>query len=149
MQPNRQQHDIETALKHSLGDAGKPQVLPELPNMQINIATYTSEGPSYNRFELLAAAITGVLLQGGLIIIAGATSFYPHIRAALGASIEPYGFPCYAAGSLLLSMGIAVCSLAIEQSTEEHELSKTAETASPRLIFLQKKQRVQVSTTVP
>ncbi len=133
------------------------------PNIQLNVSSNTSESPFKKRFELFLAGLAAVILQCGLIVIAAVTMFYEGARNAIGGA-EVYGFPCYTIGSVLLSIGMAICSLAIEQSTGEREWKRSKNVTKsnqgeneqrqgesnerPQLIFLQPGQRVQVSIMI-
>ncbi|KAJ4401067.1 hypothetical protein N0V91_008208 [Didymella pomorum] len=76
---------------------------------------------------------------------------------------KSYGYPCYIAGSVLLSLGIAVCSLAVERNTVEYDwkvltkrkagdesapgnssvsMAQARKATSPRLLWLQQSQEV-------
>jgi hypothetical protein len=115
------------------------------------------------RHELFLAAVFAVALQLGLIAIAVVTVLHGPTRASLS---EPkvYGVPCYVAGSFLLSLGMGICSLAIEQSsvefswttevekekpTSSHNESKRGLDVCPRLIWLQQGQTVNDQTFEP
>lgn len=129
------------------------------------------------KHEILLVALTAVILQMGVIGIAAVTAFQPATRDALGTQLKAYGFPSYVAGSVCLCIGMAICSLCIEKSTTEFSwnirfpnktrMGQNNSTNSnpnnqrakdktrsrincadyPRLIFLQKGQKVQVSIT--
>ena len=122
---------------------------PEPPNIQLNISKNQSEPPFKEELEMLVAVSIAVTIQCGLICIAAITVFHQGVRNAIGVQAEVFGFPCYAAGSVLLSVGIAICSVAIGQSTGEHEWINEDEHdkpgGSPQLMFLQQGQSVQVS----
>jgi hypothetical protein len=97
-----------------------------------------------------------------LIAIAVVTVFHGPTRASLS---EPkaYGVPCYVTGSFLLSLGMGICSLAIEQSsvefswttevgkkpTSSHNESSRDLDVCPRLIWLQRGQTVNDQTFEP
>lgn len=114
-------------------------------NIQLNISTRESGR------EIYVAGLFAVTLQCGLICIAAITVFHPGVKTTIGVEAEVYGFPCYVAGSVLLSAGIAFCSLAIEQTTEERAWEMCDKRTNvgdyPKLVFLQQDQRVQVSET--
>ncbi|KAK3330422.1 hypothetical protein B0H66DRAFT_527778 [Apodospora peruviana] len=113
------------------------------------------------RHELFLAAVVAVIIQTGLIVIAVVTVHHPNIAAILGSTNKPWELPCYIAGSVLVSLGMGICSLAVERNTVEHswkvpkrvstvgepEVGSTAWSnaelkASPRLLWLQQNQIV-------
>lgn len=122
---------------------------PGLLNIQLNMSNGETEWPFRNGLELFIAGLFAIALQSGLICVAAITVFHQGVKTAIGVEAETYGVPCYVAGSVLLSMGIALCSLAIEQTTNEREWEishkQTNREAYPQLLFLQRDQRVQVS----
>ncbi|KAK7420800.1 hypothetical protein QQX98_002604 [Neonectria punicea] len=91
------------------------------PNLQLNLSSDHFEG-SWMRtgHELGLAFLTAVALQTGLITTAVMTVYHQPTRALIGSEPKVYGFPCYIAGSVLLSLGMATCSCAVEKSTIEH-----------------------------
>jgi hypothetical protein len=110
------------------------------PNLHLNATTERASGTG-RRVELLSAVIASLILQVGLLVIAGTT-------ATLVSKYEPkpWGLPCYLTGSILLVMGMLACSVAIERSTEEYtwQLSKKDSRDSDqfRLFWVQRTQRV-------
>jgi hypothetical protein len=89
--------------------------------------------------------------------------YHPRTRQAIGFEPKSYGYPCYIAGSVLLSLGIAVCSLAVERNTVEYDwkvltkrkagdesapgnssvsMAQARKATSPRLLWLQQSQEV-------
>ncbi|KAM6516371.1 hypothetical protein FALCPG4_014555 [Fusarium falciforme] len=101
------------------------------------------------RHELILAAIAAVLLQTGLIVIAATIAYRLNTGSSSLFQTKAYGFPCYAAGSLLLSIGTGLCSFIVEQSTIEctwkavngKEARPNREEA-PRLVWIQRYQTV-------
>lgn len=73
------------------------------------------------RYELLLATVVAVLLQASLIAIATVTVYHLPTKNAIGVEPKSYGFPSYIVGSILLSMGIGLCSLIVERNTVESE----------------------------
>ena len=60
-----------------------------------------------------------MVLQLSLLAIAALTVYHDPTRVSIGYDIQPYGFPCYIGGSVLLFVGVSICSVAIESSTIE------------------------------
>lgn len=90
-------------------------------------------------------AFVAVLLQVGLVVLAAATVYYKPLRKSIPYDSQSYGFPCYAAGTALLCVGMGICSYAVERNSIEMEWTvRGAEDAEslPRLLFLQKEQSV-------
>ncbi|KAI5861397.1 hypothetical protein GGS23DRAFT_149096 [Durotheca rogersii] len=97
-----------------------PTSYPDPPNIQINLVSGNfGRKLWFEQAELIGASLVAVTIQLGLIAIAAITVFHPEVRSAIGTDPEAYGFSSYAAGSILLSLGIGLCSCSIEQSTTE------------------------------
>ncbi|RMJ01462.1 hypothetical protein CDV36_015794, partial [Fusarium kuroshium] len=88
------------------------------PNLQLNLSTGHSSR-SRKTAELSSASITAVVLQLSLLAIAAVVAYHGRTSRAVGFGNNPYAFPCYAIGSALLCAGMAICSAAIESSTDE------------------------------
>ncbi|UPL02498.1 hypothetical protein LCI18_013432 [Fusarium solani-melongenae] len=126
------------------------------PNLQLNLSSdHFDQNTLKKRHELILAAIAAVLLQTGLIVIAAATAYHLNPGSSSLFEIKVYGFPCYAAGSLLLSIGTGLCSFIVEHSTIEHSWeavngsgAKTngekaePQKNAPRLVWIQRYQTV-------
>lgn len=117
------------------------------PNLQLNLTPDHADDRQHNRriVELYAVAIVAVLLQTGLIILAAATVYYAPLRRHIRYDSQAYGFPCYAAGTALLCLGMGICSYAVERNSVEVEWTagETADAGSlPRLLFLQQEHSV-------
>lgn len=117
------------------------------PNLQLNLSSdHVNEHQYRKRIELFLAAIVAVFIQAGLIALVAATVLYPPLRKRIGFEPKIYGLPCYIGGSMLLSLGVGVCSYAVERNTTElaWTIPKDNEDrhSYPNLIFLQKHQTV-------
>jgi hypothetical protein len=144
--------------------AGAREVFQNPPNIQLNISSdHFSTRKLKKGHEILITAIIGIILQTGLIAIAAVIAFHvsPKSKDSIMKS-KVYGFPTYAGGSLLLSLGTGLCSLIIEHTTNEYswnvrnvEKDNAAITEensrkvrnikkefAPRLLWLQQKQSV-------
>ncbi|KAJ8108493.1 hypothetical protein OPT61_g8136 [Boeremia exigua] len=90
------------------------------PNLQLGLASdqFQQNYPTRGQ-ETLIAALIAVLLQSSLLAIATVTVYHAPTRQAIASEPQIYGYPCYLMGSVLLSMGIAICSLVVERSTIE------------------------------
>lgn len=100
------------------------------PNLQLNLSTGQSSRAKKTA-ELFAASITAVALQLSLVAIAAVVSFHVGTSTAIGYENNLYGFLCYAAGSALLCAGMAMCSAAIESSTDEFVWTRSTENNTP------------------
>jgi hypothetical protein len=123
------------------------------PNLQLNLAsTHTDDSWNQKRIELIVTAILAIIIQSGLIVLAATSVTYPPLRRSIRFEAKVYGLPCYIAGSVLLSIGIGICSYAVERNTVEYawtlpKSSKDWKRAGnggrrPNLVFLQKRQTV-------
>ncbi|KAH0553022.1 hypothetical protein GP486_006781 [Trichoglossum hirsutum] len=114
----------------------------EAPNISLNLHGETVI------LELASYALFGVVLQVGVLVFAGFATYHPYLKTKLGGQRATVGFPLQAAGTILLVAGMALCSLAVEQSTEEKRwiASSSATKANsssskdrPRMLWLQKR----------
>ncbi|RTE82800.1 hypothetical protein BHE90_002705 [Fusarium euwallaceae] len=144
-------------------ESGHPRLPPEAepafsgpPNLQLNLSSdHFDQNTLKKRHELVLAAVAAVLLQAGLIVVAATTAYHLKPGSSSLFEIKVYGFPCYAVGSVLLSIGTGICSFIVEHSTIEHsweavnragpktdgEKAKPQHNA-PRLIWVQRYQTV-------
>ncbi|EEU34422.1 uncharacterized protein NECHADRAFT_102067 [Fusarium vanettenii 77-13-4] len=117
----------------------EPEPLP--PNMQLNLVPDFSK----QKEELRMAVAVAIIVQLGLLVLAGVVVFYGPLKDTKNFERKSYGFSCYLIGSLLLSTGIAFCSIAVGNSTDEDVWkARDSDTtkALPRLIWLQCRQSV-------
>lgn len=91
------------------------------PNLQLGLSSgqFPEHFPKKGH-ETFIAAVVAVSIQLSLIAIATITVYHTRTRQSIGTEPQTYGYPCYITGSILLSMGVAICSVAVERSTEEH-----------------------------
>lgn len=100
-------------------------------NMQLNYSSDHIQRYRYaQRIELVAVGIIAFMIQAGLLVLASATVVYHPLRDSIGFDTKPYGLPCYFAGTVLLSLGVGICSYAVERNTIE--LSWTVSNKSQR-----------------
>ncbi|KAJ3540951.1 hypothetical protein NM208_g4824 [Fusarium decemcellulare] len=117
------------------------------PNLQLNLSSdHFDQGWLKKRHELFLAAVAATIIQTALIAIAAVTAFYLSPNSSNFLESKVYGFPCYVAGTVLLSLGVGACSFIVERSTTEHSWdvlpgSETKDRA-PRLLWLQQNQTV-------
>ncbi|KAH4204597.1 hypothetical protein HBI25_219440 [Parastagonospora nodorum] len=134
------------------------------PNLQLGLSTdQFGTGFFKKRHEIFIAAVAAVLLQASLIAVATITVYHERTRRAISFEPKSYGYSCYITGSILLSIGVGVCSLAVERNTVEYDwrllVQNNAEEESvprrtpategnanidhsPRLLWLQQSQEV-------
>ncbi|KAF5689053.1 hypothetical protein FDENT_4555 [Fusarium denticulatum] len=119
----------------------------ESPNLRLNISSEDyHEGKFRGSYRLKLASIGAVILQLGLIAIAGAVEYRVSNKGSELLESKRYGFPCFTIGSFLLCFGTGLCSWVIEQSTSEEiwEPSKDAadKKCVPQLVWVQQAQKV-------
>ena len=99
----------------SSSDAGGQQS-PPAPNISLNI-----HGGSRSS-ELYAAALCGIILQFGMLVFCGFSVYHPRFSQGFpknGQRIRAYAFPAMATGTIILAIGMVICSFVVEASTEE------------------------------
>ncbi|KAF5013070.1 hypothetical protein FDECE_897 [Fusarium decemcellulare] len=86
----------------------------ETPNLILNVHNY------FDRREHYLAATWGIILQMGVLLYFGFTTYYPSLSLLKdGSHIQSYAFPCTAAGMLCLVAGMMLCSHVVDTSTKE------------------------------
>lgn len=86
------------------------------PNLLLNC--YDKVG----RTEIYLAAALGVILQLGAIIYFGFITYHKPIQSRFlkdGNRVVKYAFPCAAIGTILLVLGLFICSWVVGESTKE------------------------------
>jgi hypothetical protein len=86
------------------------------PNISLNIHGGSKTG------ELVVAALFGTVLQVGMLVFCGFTIYYPSFRDRFhkdGRRVQQYGFPTMASGTIILVIGMIICSFVVEQRTRE------------------------------
>ncbi|KAF6520633.1 hypothetical protein HZS61_014891 [Fusarium oxysporum f. sp. conglutinans] len=120
------------------------------PNLQLNLSSdYSDQMWLKKGRETAVAALIGVILQLGLVTIAAAMAFYLKPTSSSLFETKDYGFPCYVAGTVLLSVGTGLCSFIVERSTIEHSLEvvDTSKKDKPfSLLWVQRHQTVNDQT---
>ena len=99
----------------SSSDAGGQQS-PPAPNISLNIHSGSRTG------ELYAAALCGIILQFGMLVFCGFSVYHPRFSQGFPKNdqkIRPYAFPAMATGTIILAIGMVICSFVVEDSTEE------------------------------
>lgn len=92
---------------------------------------------------LLFFALLSTTLQLSVLIVSGFTVYNRAVSTRIGASSSTYGFPLFLAGTVLLVVGMLICSYTIEQSTIERSCSRKEKTTDAiGIIWLQRKQYV-------
>lgn len=125
------------------------------PNLQLNHSRpYDAKDENRDRAFTFFVVVIAVILQLGLVAIAGVTAYHAKTGSAVGNEFGSYGFPCYAAGSFCLSLGMGICAFVIGQSTEEWTWTRKSkdEKDDPKslcLFWVQKAQSVNNQTFGP
>lgn len=90
------------------------------PNLTLNSRNATTSSE-----ELWLWARLGYFLQVCAIVFAGVSTYHWKFKRA-GNPVAPYGYPCFAIGTGLLTVGIILCGHIIEGVTTEHEFFITS-----------------------
>jgi len=100
------------------------------PNLSLNLI------PDHRSWELSAAAILGISLQLLVLTIAGLTTFYPHWKGEF--SVKLFEFHCMVGGTLLLTFGLIICALVVEQSTVKRASERNEKGKQVCILWLQR-----------
>lgn len=124
------------------------------PNLQLNNSRPNTDNDEYKQKCLvLGIAVIGVILQLGLVAIAGLVTYHEPTKTSVGYDENSYGFPSFAAGSFSLCLGMGVCSYIIGRSTVEWSWEPVKDERSgnldPYLFWIQKAQDVNDQTFGP
>lgn len=136
---------------------------PGPPNLHLNLSFGEfDKGPFKKEHQDYLIGLLAVGIQAAPIVLASVLTFRSStaVSKSLGGS-KAYGYPTYLIGSLILSIGAALCSIIVERKTCEHlgkiqkhpradeknpmqnmELTFEDEKIAPLLIWLQKDQKV-------
>lgn len=68
---------------------------------------------------LFLVAAAGIVLQTGVLVFSAYTAYSPLLSNEVGGRAEAYAFPLLASGTVLLVIGMVICSVVIESSTDE------------------------------
>ncbi|EHK46102.1 hypothetical protein TRIATDRAFT_242124, partial [Trichoderma atroviride IMI 206040] len=108
------------------------------PNISHNRSKNTGQG------ELYFVACLGIALQTGVIVYSGLITQYSKITPSFRKDEKPvgkYAFPLVVAGTVILSIGIFICSHVVESSTKE-EIYTPVEGWRAQLVWLQQEKTV-------
>ncbi|KAK5651448.1 hypothetical protein OQA88_12455 [Cercophora sp. LCS_1] len=114
-------------LRNTIGH--EPNLVPA-PNLTLNVQNQVGRG------ELYAVAALGIILQLGVVVFSGFTTY----RLTLAEDENPidgYALPCTAIGTLLLVAGILACAYVVETSTTESRY-RPAAGKTARIVWLQR-----------
>ncbi|KAF8248447.1 hypothetical protein K440DRAFT_583372, partial [Wilcoxina mikolae CBS 423.85] len=113
------------------------------PNISLNL-----HGGSKTH-ELYLVALCGIFLQFGMFVFCGLTVYHPSLKSQFlknSRLVRPYAYPTMATGTLLLIAGMIICSVIVEQSTEEKQWGAGEkhpggghQKLNARILWLQKK----------
>ncbi|KAH6627058.1 hypothetical protein B0J18DRAFT_478009 [Chaetomium sp. MPI-SDFR-AT-0129] len=111
-------------------------VTAQAPNLTLNVRNKLGRG------ELYLVAATGTFLQLGVLVFSGFTAYHPPFRLEWLKNDMPvadYAYPCNAVGTLLLVVGMLICSYVVESSTTEDSYRPAEhEGREARVVWLQR-----------
>lgn len=111
--PNIDEENVNELLKKV-----QPPQQKSAPNISLNL-----HGGSNVR-DLLFAAVFGIVLQSGTLVFSGFSVYHPQLSLRFlkdGRPARPYAYPVMACGTVLLTVGLMICSAIVEYSTQERE----------------------------
>lgn len=101
------------------------------PNMSLNCRKQSGQR------ELRAIAVFGTILQLGVLLYSGLATYHPRLAFTKdGKPIADYAFPCTAVGTVILVLGMLICSHVVESSTHEDRY-KPCNGRKARIVWLQ------------
>ena len=101
-----------------MGGINLTRKIESAPNISLNLHGGSKTG------ELYAAALCGIVLQFGMLVFCGFSVYHPKFRQRFpknGRPVQAYAFPIMALGTIILMIGMLICSAVVEQSTGEKE----------------------------
>lgn len=102
------------------------------PNIALNVQNSTA-----SPIQLVACATIGTLLQLGALVFPAMSTYYWKWTKG-GSAIAAYGYPCFAAGTVMIVIGMIFCGRVIEGSTTEQEFAPEHPAPDIRIMRLQK-----------
>ncbi|KAH8812397.1 hypothetical protein F5884DRAFT_855694 [Xylogone sp. PMI_703] len=133
---------FESTGKEESGDGSQSKIIiirnpsTNAPNISLNTDNL------FGRGELHLVAVIGIVLQLGVLIFSGFVTYYPTLQwQKNGQPIAGYAFPCTAAGTLVLVIGMLICADVVESSTQEKRYP-AGQGKEARMVWLQKAQTV-------
>ncbi|KAF5577580.1 ankyrin repeat [Fusarium pseudocircinatum] len=111
------------------------------PNLSLNCQA------NDKRWHLWVYAVVGIIIQGGVLVYFGFVTEYRSLRFEKeGSPVEDYAMPLAITGSVLLAIGMLICSHVVESSSNEivHEVTdaNTERTTALAMVWLQKQRTV-------
>ncbi|KAF8544648.1 hypothetical protein BDD12DRAFT_662111, partial [Trichophaea hybrida] len=97
------------------------------PNISLNLHDGSKSG------ELYAAALCGIIIQFGMVVFCGFSVYHPEFSQRFpknGRPVQGYAFPIMATGTVILMIGMLICSAVVEKSTVEKEYKLKPENQS-------------------
>ena len=77
----------------------------------------------------------GIVLQSGVLVFSGFSVYHPQFSWRFlkdGKPVRPYAYPVMACGTILLTLGLMICSAIVEYSTQEKEfIAKREDVTDP------------------
>ncbi|KAF3915133.1 hypothetical protein ABW20_dc0102394 [Dactylellina cionopaga] len=118
--PTRQNDTLNGLEKNEPQIPPRPQILQCPPNVSLNLQPRASQG------YLWFAAVSGILLQSGVLIFAGVITYLPSLSPKFqtnGGPAPSYAYPTFATGTVVLVLGMFMCSLAVDWATRKYSWS--------------------------
>lgn len=136
-----EQVDLERAVETEEPEPRKLTIIRDLgsdsaPNVSLNCHD------RFHRWEIYAAALFGIFLQAGVVVFSGFITYHRPLKSSFkkdGEPVDDYAFSCAAVGTVLLAVGILLCAVVVESSTEEDSFTTTDQETELRMVWLQKK----------
>jgi len=107
------------------GDAGKapPKSMTPAPNIFLNLRPPERK----DRLEILSFAVIGVFIQATVLVFSGLATYHPEMGYRKGGlKVASYAYPLTAVGTVILVVGMLICSFVVEGSTKEKRWTVSA-----------------------
>ncbi|RPA75199.1 hypothetical protein BJ508DRAFT_214707, partial [Ascobolus immersus RN42] len=120
MKPTSDNESEEEGLMATGGSSSDDEVRRKdyAPNISLNLRSFTA----WDRRELRIAAAFGVLVQTCVLIFTAFATYHPRMGYEKeGFPVERYAYPLAAGGTILVAIGMWICSSIVESSTVEKE----------------------------
>ena len=102
---------------HPSAFPGSPSLHEVVPNIGLNLS-----GQRVSNLEFMLVAVTGILLQAGVVVFAAVGVYLPTWNERFekaGKSVRGHSFPSMASGTVALVIGMFLCCYIVERSTAE------------------------------
>jgi hypothetical protein len=111
---NGDEEDLKNVAKPLITQPQTKTTTKDAPNIFLNLRPHQG-GAGLRIFAAIA-----VLLQTGVLVFSGCVTYHPQLSySKAGRKVALYAYPLTASGTLLVVIGMLICSFVVERSTKD------------------------------